>query len=120
MRFGGRVLFVTGAGSGIGAATARMFSAEGGRVAVVDINREQAEKVASAIDGSVALGVDVANEHAVQSAIERTAQEFGRLDFVVNSGGHWESRPLEEWTFEQYKRMVDVHFGGTFLVTKRR
>src|SRR5437868_12357458 len=78
MRFKDRVLFVTGGGSGIGAATARRFASEGGRVAVVDLSRENAAKIANALpEGqAIAIGIDVSDEAAVKSAIAETHQKF--------------------------------------------
>ena len=65
MRFDGKVLLVTGGASGLGAAVGRRFTADGGRVAVVDRDDEKAQAVAGELDGAIAMGVDVAAEDAV-------------------------------------------------------
>jgi 3-oxoacyl-[acyl-carrier protein] reductase len=92
MRFAGKVLFATGGASGIAAATARQFAAEGGRVAVVDRDGARAEQLAAELPGSIGIGVDVADESSVQAAIERTGSELGGLDCVLNAAGHAEFR----------------------------
>jgi NAD(P)-dependent dehydrogenase (short-subunit alcohol dehydrogenase family) len=118
MRFEGKVLFATGGGSGIAAATARQFSAEGGRVAVVDRDGAAAERIAAELPGSIGIAVDVADEDSVRSAIARTKDELGQLDSVLNAAGHAEFGPIEEWSFDRWNRMMTVHAGGTFLVCK--
>ena len=81
MDFEGKVLFATGGGSGIAAATARRFAAGGGRVAIVDLDAGKAQEVASGIDGAIGLGGDVADESSVVAAIEsaRRAARAHRL-----------------------------------------
>ena len=64
-RFSGKVLLATGGGSGIGAAAARQFAAEGGRVAVLDLTTERAEQIAEELDGSIGIACDVSDESAV-------------------------------------------------------
>jgi NAD(P)-dependent dehydrogenase (short-subunit alcohol dehydrogenase family) len=118
MGFDGKVLFVTGGASGLGAATARRFSAEGGRVAVVDRDLEKAETVAAEIEGAIPLDLDVSDEAAVEKVVADVAQHFGRIDCVFNAAGHAEFGPIEEWSFERWQRMLTVHAGGTFLVCK--
>lgn len=117
MRFEGKVLFATGGGSGLAEQTARRFTAEGGRVAVVDLDGARAEAVAGDL-GGVGFACDVADEDSVRSAIDRTHEELGRIDCVFNAGGHADFGPIEEWTLERFNRMIGVHLGGTFLVTK--
>ena len=86
MRLEGRVALVTGAASGIGAATARRLAAEGARVAVADLNEEKAREVAGEVDG-VALRVDVADVESTRSAVAATEQELGPADVLVNNAG---------------------------------
>jgi NAD(P)-dependent dehydrogenase (short-subunit alcohol dehydrogenase family) len=117
-RFSGRVLFATGGGSGLGAATARRFAAEGGRVAVVDLDIERADVVAAELDGSIALACDVSDERSVQEAV-RTAQErLSRIDCVLNSAGYVHFAPIEDLELTDWNRMLAVHLTGTFLVCK--
>jgi len=117
-RFEGRILFTTGGGSGIAAATARRFAAEGGRVAVVDLDEGKARAVAAELDGSIGLGADVSDEASVVAAIEATQRALGPVDCVLNAAGHAEFGPVEEWSLERWNRMMLVHAGGTFLVCK--
>lgn len=118
MRFAGKVLLATGGGSGLAEATARRFHAEGGRVAVVDLDGERAAAVASGLEGSVGLACDVSDEASVRAAVAEALERLGRIDCVFNAAGHAEFGPIEEWTLERFNRMIGVHLGGTFLVTK--
>ena len=87
MSFEGKVLFATGGGSGIAAATARRFTAGGGRVAVVDLAADRAEAVAAELDGLIGLAADVADEDSVRTAVETAQSELGRIDCVLNAAG---------------------------------
>ena len=117
MRFDGKVLFATGGGSGLAEATARRFAAEGGRVAVADLDGARAEEVAGEL-GGVGVACDVADEASVQAAVERAHGELGSIDCVFNAAGHADFGPIEDWTLERFNRMIGVHLGGTFLVVK--
>ena len=117
-RFAGKVLLTTGGGSGLAAAVARRFSREGGRVAVLDLNGERAAAVASELQGSIGMAVDVASEDGVRDAVASAHRQLGRIDCVFNAAGHADFGPIEEWTLERWNRMMGVHVGGTFLVCK--
>jgi NAD(P)-dependent dehydrogenase (short-subunit alcohol dehydrogenase family) len=118
MRFDGRVLLATGGASGLAAAVARQFTAEGGRVAVVDRDAGKAEAVAAELDGGIAFGADVSDEDAVARTVQQAREQLGGIDCVFNAAGHAEFGPLDEWSFERWNRMLTVHAGGTFLVCK--
>jgi 3-oxoacyl-[acyl-carrier protein] reductase len=118
MRFEEKVLFATGAGSGLAAAVARRFAAEGGRVAAVDLVADQAESVAGELDGSIGIAADVSDEQSVRNAIQTARERLGRIDCVFNAAGHADFGPIEEWSLERWNRMLGVHAGGTFLVCK--
>ena len=118
MRFQDKLLLATGGGSGIAAAVARRFTAEGGRVAVADLDVARAQAVAAGLEGAVALGCDVADEDAVERAVREAAEQLGGLDGVFNAAGHAEFGPVEEWSLARWDRMLGVHAGGTFLVSK--
>jgi NAD(P)-dependent dehydrogenase (short-subunit alcohol dehydrogenase family) len=118
MRFRERVLVATGAGSGIGAAAARQFCAEGGRVAILDHDRARAQAVAEQCPGSIALGCDVSDEAAVALAINAAVDELGRIDGVLNCAGHVVIASVEETTLEAWGRIMAVHATGTFLICR--
>lgn len=118
MRFADKVLFATGGGSGIAASVARQFTAEGGRVAVADVDEIRAKAVAHELDGAIALACDVSDEESVQRAIRSASEQLGGLDCVLNAGGHADFGPIEEWSLARWNRMMGVHAGGTFLVSK--
>lgn len=117
-RFEGKVLLATGGGSGLAAATARRFAAEGGRVAVLDLDGGRAESVASELDGSVGIACDVADESSVQAAVAEARERLGRLDCVLNAAGFVHFAPVEELAVEDWNRMLAVHLTGTFLACK--
>ena len=118
MRFEGKVLFTTGAGSGLAEAVSRRFSADGGRVAVLDLDGAKAEAVAADLEGSIAIQLDAADEDSVAAAVATTVAELGRIDCVFNAAGHADFGPIEEWSLERWNRMLGVHAGGTFLSCK--
>jgi 3-oxoacyl-[acyl-carrier protein] reductase len=116
--FAGRTLLVTGGGSGIGEATARMFAERGGRVAVVDLRAEAADAVAAGIPGSLAVAADVSDEESVRRAVRAVDEGFGRIDCVLNAAGHAVAAPIESWSYADWNRMMAVHAGGAFLVCR--
>ncbi len=118
MRFAGRVLFATGAGSGIAAATARQFSAEGGRVAVADIDGERAAEIAASLDGAIGIRCDVSDEASVDAAVAETRKTLGRIDAVLNAAGHADFGPIDDFPLDRWNRMIAVHATGTFLVCR--
>src|SRR5437667_12418539 len=84
-RLEGKVAIVTGAGSGIGEATARLMAREGASVVVADINRAQAERVAGELGSTVAAEVDVSDEQSVVRMIGMAVESFGGLDVLHNN-----------------------------------
>lgn len=118
MRFANRVLFVTGGGSGLGAATARRYAAEGGKVAVTDRNEAAAAAVAASLPDAIAIACDVTSEAAIEAAVAKTQQHFGRLDSVFCAAGHVEFGPIEQFTGEAFERMMRVHVTGTYLANR--
>ena len=119
----GRVAFVTGAGSGIGRATALAFAAEGAAVAVAGIPEDDVRETARLIeqDGgrALALTCDVTSEDDVRAALDQTVGTFGRLDVAFNNAGVEQSQtPLAELPTEEWQRIVDVDLTGVFLCMK--
>ncbi|MCC4266913.1 bifunctional aldolase/short-chain dehydrogenase [Microbacterium schleiferi] len=117
----GRVAFVTGAASGIGKAIATRLAAEGACVVVADLDLEKAQAAAAELGGTdVAIGIaaNVADETAVQAAIDATVLAFGGIDLVVNNAGLSLSKPLLETTEKDWDLQHDVMAKGSFLVSK--
>ena len=117
-RFAGKALLVTGGGSGLGAATARRFAAEGGAIAVADLDGEAARSVAEALPSAVGLTCDVSDEGSVGAAVAAARDALGRLDCVFNSAGFVRFTPIEELSLDEWNRMLAVHLTGTFLVCR--
>ncbi len=115
-----RVVLVTGAARGIGKATALRFAREGWSVAAADVlAAPEAGQADAAGDGEIAwFTCDVSDERAVARLFAGIAARFGRLDAVANVAGIVLVKPLEETTWEEYRRVVDVNLGGTFLIAK--
>lgn len=117
--FGGKVVIVTGGGSGIGKACVAAFAARGARVVVADFNIEAAERVASEHAGAdgraVAINVDVATPASVEAMVQGTVERYGRLDVAVNNAGiGGESNPTGEHSPEGWDRVVAVNLSGVF------
>jgi len=109
----GRRVAVTGAASGIGAATARKLIADGWRVACLDRNLEGAK--ATARDGNLAVQIDVADEASTVSAFAQVREAFGGLDALVTAAGVIETVAFLDTTVEQFRRLFDINVIGSFL-----
>ena len=117
----GQVALVTGAGRGIGLATARRFLAEGWRVALLDIDAALLDAAMAALAApaeTLALTCDVADAPAVQAAVRQAATHFGRLDALVNNAGTAVFKPILETTPEEWNRVLAVNLTGPFLATQ--
>ncbi len=118
----GKVVLVTGAGSGLGEATARAFAREGCIVACADLNLEGAERVSRSLseDGerSLALRCDVSKEDDVFGGVDRIVERYGRLDVVVNNAATDHTVSVEEMTVAQWDQVIGVNLRGPFLTAK--
>ena len=110
-RLAGRRIVVTGAASGIGAAIAELFVAEGAQVAALDRHAE-------GIRHGAALTADVSDEASVAQAIEHAARAMGGIDGLVNAAGIANGELLSEVSLEDWRRVIDVNLTGSFLVAR--
>jgi 3-oxoacyl-[acyl-carrier protein] reductase len=117
MRFDGKVALVTGAGRGIGAATAQLFAREGARVAVSDLDEGPAKEVAGPI-GGLAIACNVSDRVQVESMVERTIRELGGLDILVTCAGIIRDNLLFKMTDDDWDAVIDTHLKGTFLCAR--
>jgi 3-oxoacyl-[acyl-carrier protein] reductase len=121
-RLEGRVAFITGAGRGIGAATALRMAEEGARVALADIDTEGCQQVAEEIAqlGSEGLVIqcNVADSDMVQNAVDKTASHFGQLDILINNAGVLRDNLLFKMSEDDWDSVLDVHLKGAFLCSR--
>jgi NAD(P)-dependent dehydrogenase (short-subunit alcohol dehydrogenase family) len=113
-----KVAIITGAGSGIGKASAKLFSHEGAKIVVADINEETGLEVVKDItaDGGQAtfIAVDVAIFHDNQRMVQKAVDSYGRLDILFNNAGIL-GEPFEKLTEERWRKEIDVMLTGPFL-----
>lgn len=121
-RVEGKVALVTGAGSGLGAESARRLAREGAAVVLTDISAEAGQAVADGIAdaGGKALFLtqNVAEEARWAEVVAAALKAFGRLDVLVNNAGVAGGGPLLETTFEAWRQLMDINLDGVFLGMK--
>jgi NAD(P)-dependent dehydrogenase (short-subunit alcohol dehydrogenase family) len=115
-RLEGKVAIITGAGSGMGEATAELFHREGARVVVADISGQQ-ENVAKRLgDGALAVHADVSKAAEVAAMVETAVSSFGRLDILYNNAGiDGALAPTGEYTEDDWNQVLGVNLTGVFL-----
>jgi NADP-dependent 3-hydroxy acid dehydrogenase YdfG len=117
----GTVALITGASSGIGEATARSLAAQGAKVAVAARRLERLERLAAEIGGqghtALAIQSDITDQEKAIAAIDRTVEELGRLDIVVNNAGVMLLGPIENAPTEEWHRMIDLNLKGLINTT---
>jgi NAD(P)-dependent dehydrogenase (short-subunit alcohol dehydrogenase family) len=118
MTLEGQRCLVTGGASGIGRATAEAFARDGARVAVLDVDREGADRVAAELEDALALHADVADESAMEAAFGRVDLELGGLDVVVAGAGVAAVGSLEEIAPARFDAVVGVNLRGSYLAAR--
>lgn len=117
MKLEGRVAIVTGAAQGIGRAIADKLHAEGAQVAIVDLNGEGAETVASQLDG-LAIQADVSSETDAERMAQETLDHYGKIDVLVNSAAIVPFIPWDEVDFAYWRKLLSVNLDGAYLVSR--
>jgi NAD(P)-dependent dehydrogenase (short-subunit alcohol dehydrogenase family) len=122
MRLANKVCVITGAGSGIGRATALLFAREGASVVVADIKvpaaEETVQQIRQAGGTATAVEVDVSNAASVQHMFQKTLEVYGRLDVLVNNAGYGIPATVEETDEADWDRLMAVNLKGVFLGCK--
>jgi NADP-dependent 3-hydroxy acid dehydrogenase YdfG len=117
----GTVALITGASSGIGEATARSLAAKGAKVAVAARRLERLERLAAEIGGqghtALAIEADITDQEQAIATVDRTVNELGRLDIVVNNAGVMLLGPIEDAPTEEWDRMIDLNLKGLINTT---
>ncbi|PPK53397.1 3-hydroxybutyrate dehydrogenase [Marinobacter persicus] len=122
MRLENRIALITGAGRGIGRAIAEHYGREGARVAVADLTLESAQETVDAIEKAggtaMALAMDVTDEQAVDDGVNAIVEQWGGLDIALANAGIQHIDPLDKLAFDDWRKVMNVHLDGAFLVTR--
>ncbi|MFS8500639.1 MAG: SDR family NAD(P)-dependent oxidoreductase, partial [Caldicoprobacter sp.] len=117
-RLEGQIAIVTGAGQGLGEAIARRLNAEGAKVVVTDINFEAAQKVAADLNDAIAIKVDVTKYDECEEMARVTVEKYGRIDLLVSNAGILIAKGIDEFTTEEWRKVIDVNLIGYFNSAK--
>ncbi|HDZ39043.1 MAG TPA: 3-hydroxybutyrate dehydrogenase [Marinobacter sp.] len=122
MRLKNSIALITGAGRGIGRAIAEHYGREGARVAVADLTLESAQEAVEAIEKAggtaMALAMDVTDEAAVDDGVAAIVKAWGGLDIAVANAGIQHIDPVHKLAYADWRRVMNVHLDGAFLVTR--
>lgn len=118
MRLKDKVCIVTGGGSGIGRATARVFAREGAKVVVADRKPEAAAAVARELPGAIAVTVDVSKSGDVKRMVDDALKAFGRLDVIVNNAGYGTFGTVVDIAEQEWDDLMAVNVRGVYLCCK--
>jgi len=114
-----RVVLITGAGQGIGAAIARRFAELGDKLVLVDVNAEQLQQLASSLDAAaeiLPLTADVSNKQQVAGLVAQVVEKFGRIDVLVNNAGIIRDNLISNISEQDWDQVLDVNLKGAFLL----
>ncbi|HAT6976996.1 TPA: 3-hydroxybutyrate dehydrogenase [Legionella pneumophila] len=122
MKLKNKVAIVTGAASGIGKEIALVYAREGAKVAIADLNLDQASHVAEEIKASggqaMAVAMNVTDETQVNQGVDKVADHFGGVDVLVSNAGIQIIESVDKLAFSDWKKMLAIHLDGAFLTTK--
>ena len=117
-RLQNQVAIVTGGGQGLGEALAKRLSQEGAKVVIADINFESAQKVADSLPDSMAIRVDVTNYEQCEDMAQTVLSKYGKIDLLVCNAAILIAKPIDEFSSEEWKKVIDVNLVGYFNCAK--
>ncbi|MFC4453087.1 SDR family oxidoreductase [Deinococcus sonorensis] len=109
MNLSGKVVLITGASGGIGLAAARLFAAQGARVALAARSAERLQALAEELPGALAVPTDMLDDAAVRRMVTGTHRHYGQLDVLVNNAGRGMHVPVEQASLEDYRQLLDLN-----------
>ncbi|MBT1702862.1 SDR family oxidoreductase [Chryseosolibacter indicus] len=118
----GKVILVTGAARGLGAAICRILSEDGAIMIATDVNASLLEKTVNEItsQGKKAYGytLNVTDENNVEETVKKIVNDHGKIDVIVNNAGVDYTKSIEELSYKEWRQVIDVNLTGPFIVTK--
>ncbi|USX19005.1 3-hydroxybutyrate dehydrogenase [Oxalobacteraceae bacterium OTU3REALA1] len=122
MKLKDKVCVVTGAASGIGKEIALIYAREGGKIVIADLNLEAAEATANELKAAgnqaMAVAMNVTDEAQVNAGIAAVVDAWGQIDVLVSNAGIQIIHPVEDFPYEDWKKLLSIHLDGAFLTTK--
>lgn len=114
----GKIIWITGAGSGIGKALALGYNKDGNTIILSGRKQAALEEIANKVESSYILPLDVANEEAILQAVEKVKSEFGRVDILINNAGVSQREVASKTSNEVGRKLMEVNFFGSVHLTK--
>jgi 3-hydroxybutyrate dehydrogenase len=122
MKLKDKVCVVTGAASGIGKEIALIYAREGGKIVIADLNLEAAQATANELKAAgnqaMAVAMNVTDEAQVNAGIAAVVDAWGQIDVLVSNAGIQIIHPVEDFPYEDWKKLLSIHLDGAFLTTK--
>ena len=123
MKLDRKIAIITGAASGIGLAIARRYVEEGASVAIADLKEDAAQAAAADLTKlgpgkALGLAMDVTSEAQVNDGVAKVVQQWGGVDILVSNAGIQIVHRIEDFPYEEWKKMIAIHLDGAFLTTK--
>jgi 3-hydroxybutyrate dehydrogenase len=123
MKLKDKVAIVTGAAQGIGEAIAQRYMSEGANVAIADLNLDEAKATAAKLSAkgpgkAIAVAMNVTDEDQVNKGVAQVVSQLGGVDILVSNAGVQIVHPIEEFPFDQWKKLLSIHLDGAFLTSK--
>lgn len=114
-----RVVIVTGASSGIGLATAKLFSQKGARVVLTARSKAKLEQISAKLPDSLVVVADISQAGDIQVMVKKTIKHFGRVDILINNAGQGYDSPVENINPETYRKIIDLDLVGQIIAMQQ-